>query len=117
MRTASEVLRSLEQRIDRLERQAGQATSYLGFVKELAKNVGASTKEAEEGLTEWVDNHGYPSFFRGGIKNCTFAFNKFTSNRHSGTMVVVEITNDRGDTRSETIEAFINMSGMVKVSS
>lgn len=43
------------------------------------------------------------------------AFNKFKSNGYSGTMVEFEITNNHGDNRSETLEAFINMSGRVKL--
>ena len=121
-RSASEIIRNLETRIARLERQAKKTVRYSNFLLDLSKSLGAHENEVNKSLIRWSENHRKKLYFRDGgiyapIMKCTFTYRKIEVSETGSIKVDVEITNPLGETLKETIKGFINMSGKVQFSS
>lgn len=116
-RTASEVIRNLEQRVARLERQAKKKVDYVDFIDELSKGLGVNSTLVSYAFIDWADNHPRRKFFGPNdrfVYDCTYTYDSVKVSDTGSITVDVEISSFRGEKMKQKINGFIDDNGKVQ---
>ena len=116
-RTASQVIRSLEERVARLERQA-KTTNFSTFINALAGKMEVPVYMIEMRFAfDFAIDHPRNLYFRGAgashesIRKCTFSYDKIVVVGPNTVVVDVDITNPLGETLKDKIEGSLDSNG------